>query len=349
MKNKDNRIIGYDKISGFPIYDGKEKLVNDFVKEKYQDIKEKNCENCFFAGIESSFCFIMFLLLGELAFDFDHVFDDVLLFLMVISGICAIGSFIFFIVCLISFFKGKKNSISWIGIMLSFLPVIILIVNVNINNLFLTKIACLYFVLQLVTLLFIKNRINIFNKKKMYITFSITISISLFTIGYTTIYKNDFSNSIYVITKEKSGNAILYYEVNDRRNTRKVDKFECNNEIIYLKGCFNSYLDHKKNKVLNKYNKMCQVVDSNYNHIKNNKDVDSIIKLMAKLEHGMIEPKIIKTKNNYYVVVPLDVNWQSPYDLYKYENNKLKFIYTFESEDIIGIKDDSSKYCFEGK
>ena len=49
---------------------------------------------------------------------------------------------------------------------------------------------------------------------------------------------------------------------------------------------------------------------------------------------------IIKVNDEYYVVVELNVNLWSPYELYKYskEKNKLKLIYTFYGEEVIGIK-----------
>lgn len=346
VNNKDKKIIGFDRETGFPIYGEVDVSIDDSIRNN--ENRKTKSEKCFFAGTISFFIFLLFPIITKLVDDLHYIIGFLSDILMLFCYCIFLASTV---ICIKYFFEGKKNSIAFVGLIsilyiFGFSIIEILGYTDIYNDMLLFINLIIYIFISIITVLFLKNKLSKKLKKRMYIMYGIVfIPIIIFFICYLMVYKNDYSNSIYVITRKEGSYDISYYEVNDRRNIRRTDKFEHNSEIIYLKGCFNSYIDHKKNKVLNKYNKICQVVDSNYNHIKNNKDIDSIIKLMAKLEHDMIEPKIIKTKNNYYVVVPLNVNWHSPYDLYKYENNKLKFIYTFESEDIIGIKDDSSNYC----
>ena len=178
-------------------------------------------------------------------------------------------------------------------------------------------------------------------KKRIYITCGILLLLSIiYDIGYFFLYTNNFKNSIYVVTKNTSKNTLSYYEVNDRKYERKANKFEYeNNETITFQNCFESYIDRNKNKVLNKRMEECKILDSNNSEMESDETIENIINLISDLEHDIMKAKAIKVEENYYVVVALNVNLWSPYDLYKYENNKLRKLYTFDDEDIIGIKE----------
>ena len=54
----------------------------------------------------------------------------------------------------------------------------------------------------------------------------------------------------------------------------------------------------------------------------------------------MLHTKIFNIKEVYYVVIELNVNLWSPYELYYFnkDNGELKEIYTFNGKDIVGIK-----------
>lgn len=178
------------------------------------------------------------------------------------------------------------------------------------------------------------------NFKKFILGF--IIIILALVIGYF-LYINDFSNSIYVITQDKDSN-IKYYEVNDRKNKREAENFESEELEIYdVYSCYNSYIDRKKNKVLNKltYDE-CRITDQNGTEIVIDSDFEKIINLVASLEHDIMKNKIIKLEEDYYIIVALNVNLWSPYELYKFnkEKNKLVLIYIFDGEDVIGIRRD---------
>ena len=69
---------------------------------------------------------------------------------------------------------------------------------------------------------------------------------------------------------------------------------------------------------------------------------EKISKLISKKEkHSIIGATIIKRNDEYYVVVELNVNLWTPYKLYKYDKkrNKLKLVYTFDNENVVGIKE----------
>lgn len=159
----------------------------------------------------------------------------------------------------------------------------------------------------------------------------------------------DYSKSIYIITEfvtyDKKG--INYYEINYKGNIRKIEPFESDKYVsIYLKDCFDAYIDREKNKVLNEFKeKNCQIIDSQNSNTKYTKLKDETLKNviieMSKLEYEKFSSKIYIVNENYYVIVNNNVNMWDPHNLYYYDedNNQLKLIYKFDGEDVIGIKE----------
>ena len=88
------------------------------------------------------------------------------------------------------------------------------------------------------------------NKKRLLIC--ITSIVSIFIIGSIILYiiqKNDYSNYMLIKTEES------YYKVNKYLKSKKIDNnefIEANNKIYSITDCFESYIDHDKNEVLNR-------------------------------------------------------------------------------------------------
>lgn len=197
----------------------------------------------------------------------------------------------------------------------------------------------LLILLLILIVISIRKRCSEKTKRRISITCGIVVLLSIvFYAGYFILFKNNFENSIYVVTKNESNNKLSYYEVNDRDYKRKTKEFEYeDNEVIILESCFESYIE--RNKVLNKKTEKCKIFDSNHNEIEKYEILENIINLVSELEHDILQAKVMKVRENYYVIVLLNVNLWSPYDLYRYENNKLEHLYTFDGEDVIGIKE----------
>lgn len=173
--------------------------------------------------------------------------------------------------------------------------------------------------------------------KILIVIFVIVISlIIIYSLYRYMLYKNDYSISIYVMTDKG------YYEINDRNNARKVSRFDSDEVKIYnLNNCTKSYIDQEKNEVLNELSiGTCEITLDN-EVIVNNHMIDNILNKVVYLEHDLMKIKVIQTNKNYYVVTELNVNMWSPYEFYYYdkENNKLKYLYTFDGEEIIGVKE----------
>ena len=175
----------------------------------------------------------------------------------------------------------------------------------------------------------------------------ILIIILIFTLLLVTlllIRRFDFNNSIFVITKNTNTNEIHYYEVNNWKYKRNINEFESDKIEIFKvdNECYNNRADIENHIALNQLIiEKCTIKDDLENNIEINGYIEKIIKLVSKKEkHDIIGNTIIKVNDEYYVVVELNVNLWSPYELYKYskEKNKLKLIYTFDGEEVIGIK-----------
>ena len=153
-------------------------------------------------------------------------------------------------------------------------------------------------------------------------------------------FKNSKSN-IIIVTRNRSSKKISYFEMNDNGDIRETSKIEYEKiDTLHLEDCFESYVDHNKRKVLNKFKEeSCKVYKSNPKNEYDEKIVKDILMLTSKLEHDIYLSKILIVNGNYYVNVLLNVNIWDPYKLYKYENGNLKLLYTFDNEEVIYIEE----------
>jgi len=171
------------------------------------------------------------------------------------------------------------------------------------------------------------------------------IGVLLLVYGsFSFIFKdfNDFTNSIFVITQDEHTDEINYYEINYKFNTREINEFDSEvEEIFNTRNCFDSFI--KDGDVVNQLTlDSCKIEDQEKNLIEITDDFKNIIEnvLVVQPNHDVFEIKILKIKNNYYVVVPINVNMWTPYYFYYYNSNtkQLEHIYTFSCKDVIGIK-----------
>ena len=176
-------------------------------------------------------------------------------------------------------------------------------------------------------------------KKKVYLL--LIVFIIMFTSGCFFNKKNiegtdedyTYENTYYVITKNVDSGKISYFEVNNKGNRRKTEKFESDSfdEIIYLHNCF----DAKNNAIMNS----CKLTND-FGEVSLDGINQKIVYQISLLEHSMFDVKIYKKNNDYYVVRDINVNIYDPYELYKYDisDNKLELICKIPDEEIIGFK-----------
>ena len=153
-----------------------------------------------------------------------------------------------------------------------------------------------------------------------------------------------YEQPIFVITKPEDKKKLKYYKIDRMNNYIETDHFVSDSFTTYdVYGCLKAYIDHDKNKVLNKLDdEYCEIKQENKN-IEIAGDFYDIVNAMVSIEGDThFYQKILKYKNEYYVVVSLNVNLWTPYKLFKYdkESKQLVKICTFDGEDIVGLKID---------
>ncbi len=167
---------------------------------------------------------------------------------------------------------------------------------------------------------------------------ALIILVLLLFINY--LYINDYTNSIYVMTQKDESGKIAYYEINDRKNYREVEKFKpAKSKVLTLNNCYN--MKKVKEESETSLEELCTLRDSQNDAVYLTQDLRNIVSLIGKkVHHEILVGKVIILDDDYYVVIRTNVNWYSPCDLYKYnkEKKELEIIYNFNKEEVVGIK-----------
>lgn len=172
--------------------------------------------------------------------------------------------------------------------------------------------------------------------------FLIIISVfALLLVTLLLIRRFDFNNSIFVITQNTNTNEIHYYEVNNWKYKRNINEFESDKiEIFKVDNECYKEIPLEQYSAREYYTDDCTIKDNKEINIEPDENIKNIIKLVNKKNSWIHGITIIKHNDEYYAGVLLNVNLWDPYELYKYDKkrNKLKLIYTFDGEEVIGIK-----------
>ena len=141
-----------------------------------------------------------------------------------------------------------------------------------------------------------------------------------------------------LVTRNEETNEIEYLSVYSNKKVKKIKEFE-SEKIEILKavpGTFTSYISD--NKILNKLNNTV-LKDSKGMDVEITDDLNNILKLSEKIEHDISKFEIITFNNRYFVIVGLNVNWQSPNEFYEYEakHMTLNKLTTLQGVDVTGI------------
>lgn len=143
---------------------------------------------------------------------------------------------------------------------------------------------------------------------------------------------------VNVITKSETSEEIEYASIYSDQKIKKIDAFISDDLQVYNAGSrsFSSYISN--NTVLNRLNKIV-LEDSEGNIVDNDEIITGIFQSAENLEHDIWQFQIFKVFDNYFALVKLNVNWQSPCDFYEYDKSSktLKLLKRFEGVDIIGI------------
>lgn len=134
--------------------------------------------------------------------------------------------------------------------------------------------------------------------------------------------------------------APQYYAIADHERYKPCDPFEPDESTVYNVplGCFCSYIDHEKNKVLNRLDHVA-ITDEHGNPLKPSQVINDIFKQVAALEHDLLKVRIIDISGEYFVYVELNVNLWTPCSLYYYnqENHELIRLYEFSDRETLEL------------
>ena len=141
-----------------------------------------------------------------------------------------------------------------------------------------------------------------------------------------------------LVTRNEETNEIEYLSVYSNKKVKKIKEFK-SDKIEILKaepGTFTFYISD--NRGLNKLNNTV-LRDSKGMDVEINDDLNNILKLSEKIEHDISKYEIITFNNRYFVIVGLNVNWQSPNEFYEYDAKKMTLnkLTTLQGVDVIGI------------
>ena len=132
-----------------------------------------------------------------------------------------------------------------------------------------------------------------------------------------------------------------YYSLASNGRIRLTEAFEPDAATTYTvpHGCFESYIDRDKNKVLRRLDHMA-LEDENQNQVPVSETQAKIFHRIAGLEHCMYGIRFIETGGQTFVYLELNVNLWTPCCLYWYndEADALVLLHQWDAEEVIGLR-----------
>lgn len=143
---------------------------------------------------------------------------------------------------------------------------------------------------------------------------------------------------IRVMVENEETKGLAYYAVLSNQKVETIDAFVSDDFQLYTasSGSFSSHM--AKEGVFNQVSKI-ELEDVDGHRIINDKTMLDIFKAAEEIEHDIWSFQIIQSGDRYFVLVKLNVNWQSPCDLYEFDvvNKKLKLLHRFDGINFIGL------------
>ncbi len=132
-----------------------------------------------------------------------------------------------------------------------------------------------------------------------------------------------------------------YYTLASDRRIRLADAFKPDAAKTYTvpRGCFESYIDRDKNKVLNRLDHMA-LLDANQYQVPVSEEQAKVFHKIAELEHDLLEIRFIETGGQIFVYIELNVNLWTPCDLYWYDldTDSLVLLHEWDMQEVIGLR-----------
>jgi len=147
-----------------------------------------------------------------------------------------------------------------------------------------------------------------------------------------------------VIVKNHHGedDTLYYYNISGDGKAQQTDPFVPDAMTVTRidRSSLESYIDRGQNKVLNRLQEV-YVCDDNGNRIPNTDPlVDAVMHQAAKLEHDIMELRMLQTGGETFLYTELNVNLWCPCELYWYDpvEDRLVELYTFNELEVVGLR-----------
>ena len=140
-------------------------------------------------------------------------------------------------------------------------------------------------------------------------------------------------------SRESGSPEYEYYDVLENGKVRKTEAFSPD-RVVRLDALHENFSSKiAGNSVVNELHGTV-ITDQNGNTVPADDTLTDILNAAAgTIRHDMMQFDILKDGDNYFTVVKLNVNWQSPCELYRYDCTAatLEKLYSWDSVDVAGI------------
>lgn len=175
------------------------------------------------------------------------------------------------------------------------------------------------------------------SNKLMIISFAVAILFALSGCGSSS------TPIVSVVTSasnsENGASTYSYYQVFDNGKAKKAEAFTPDN-IERLDALHDNFSPSISGSSVVNTLQGTLITDQDGNEVPADSTLTDILTAAAdEIKHDIIQFDILKDGESYFTVVKLNVNWQSPCELYQYDQNTrhLNRLYRGDSVDIVGI------------
>lgn len=135
---------------------------------------------------------------------------------------------------------------------------------------------------------------------------------------------------------------LQYFAISDSGQAQEIEAFEAEGMTVIRisPDSLESYIDREKNAVLNRLQEV-MVCDETGRPVKNEDPlVERVIQQAAKLEHSIMELRLLQVGENVFLYTELNVNLWCPCELYYYDpvQDRLIEVYTFNELEVVGLR-----------
>lgn len=154
---------------------------------------------------------------------------------------------------------------------------------------------------------------------------------------------------IDVVTEDVYTGEKICYSIDKNGRKREIEEVESDELTMLISGvsCFESYIGERDGKrgVFNRLGDGL-LYDKEGLPVENSPEQKRILELASQFEHEICKIRIYETGGERFACVDLNVNWQWPFDLYYYDQEKdeLTYVASFDSEEPIGLRLDGWFY-----